>query len=79
VQRAAAVGDALVTGRADAGIETVGAQWSQQSWGTVLPLAASVTSAPDAYASGITINFEGMLAQASDTLTLSGYTVVRLP
>ena len=49
VQRAAAVGDALVSGRAEAGIEAAGAQLSQQSWGTVLPLVAGVASAADAY------------------------------
>jgi hypothetical protein len=79
VQRAAAVGDALVSGRAEAAIEAAGAQLSQQSWGTVLPLAAGVAGATDAYSAGITINFQGELAQAGDTLTLGGYTVVRLP
>jgi len=79
VQRAAAVGDARVSGRAEAGIETAGAQLSQQSWGTVLPFAAGVAGATDAYSSGITINFQGELAQAADTLTLGGYTVLRLP
>jgi len=79
VQRAGAVGDAMVSGRTEAGIEAAGAQLSQQSWGTVLPLGAGVLYATDAYASGIAINFQGMLAQAGDTLTLGGYTVVRLP
>jgi hypothetical protein len=79
VQRAAAVGDALVSGRAEAAIEAAGAQLSQQSWGTVLPLAAGVAGATDTYSAGITINFQGELAQAGDTLTLGGYTVVRLP
>jgi hypothetical protein len=52
---------------------------SQQSWGTILPLGAGVVGATDAYAGGITIDFQGKLAQAGDTLTLRGYTVVRLP
>jgi hypothetical protein len=38
-----------------------------------------VSLAPDAYTSGITINFQGMLAQSGDTLSLASYTVVRLP
>ena len=79
VQRDAAVGDILVSGLAEAAIGTGGAQLSQQSWGTVLPLGAGVVSSTDAYAGGITIDFRGKLAQAGDTLTLRGYTVVRLP
>jgi hypothetical protein len=79
VQRAAAVGDAMVSGRAEAGIEASGAQLSQQTWGTVLTLGAGVVKATDAYASGITVSLEGMLAQAGDTLTLGGYSVVRVP
>jgi len=79
VQRAAAAGDALVSGRAEVGIETAGAQLSQQSWGTVLPLGAGVANAADAWAGGIAISFQGELAQTGDTLTLGGYTVVRLP
>jgi hypothetical protein len=79
VQRAAAVGDALVSGRVEAGIEAGGAHMSQQSWGTVLPLGAGVAAATDAYSGGITIGFQGMLAHAGDTLSLGAYWVVRLP
>jgi len=79
VQRAAAVGDAMVSARADAGIQTAGAQLSHQSWGSILPFAVGVVNATDPYAAGITINFQGMLAQSGDTLTLGGYSVVRLP
>jgi hypothetical protein len=77
--RDAAASDTLVTGRADAGILTSGSQLSFQTWGAVLPFTAGVASAGDAYATGLTINFEGMLASAGDTLTLANYTVVRLP
>jgi hypothetical protein len=38
-----------------------------------------VASAADSYTSGLTIDFQGMLAQTGDTLTLANYTVVRLP
>jgi len=38
-----------------------------------------VAASTDAYAAGITINFQGRLAQAGDTLTLANYTVVRMP
>jgi hypothetical protein len=78
VQRAAAVGDTMVSGRADAGINTSGAQLSQQTWGTVLAFGAGVVNATDAWASGITINFEGMVA-AGDTVGLGAYSVLRVP
>jgi len=45
----------------------------------VLPFTAGVSSAGDAYATGLTVDFQGKLAQAGDTLTLVSYTVVRLP
>jgi hypothetical protein len=79
VHRDAAASDALVTGRANAAILAAGAQLDSQSWGTVLPFSATVASAADSYTSGLTIDFQGMLAQTGDTLTLANYTVVRLP
>jgi hypothetical protein len=79
LQRDAGAGDTLVTGRANAAILAAGAQLDSQSWGTVLPFSASVASAADAYASGLTVDFQGMLAQTGDTLTLANYTVVRFP
>jgi hypothetical protein len=77
--RDAAVSDVIVTGRADAGILTSGAQLSFETWGAVLPFTAGVASASDSYATGLTIDFQGKLAQAGDTLALANYTVVRLP
>lgn len=79
VQRDAAASDVLVTGRADAAILASGAQLSFQSWGTALPFTAGVASSTDAWASGLTIDFRGKLAQAGETLTLRNYTVVRFP
>jgi hypothetical protein len=79
VHRDAAAGDARVTGRADAALLAAGAQWNSQSWGALLPFSATVGSAADSYASGVTIDFQGMLAQTGDTLTLANYTVVRFP
>ena len=79
LNRSGATGDALVSGRAEAAVLSAGSQLSAQSWGTVLPLSASVAPSADAYASGITINFQGMLAHTGDTLALAGYSVVRLP
>jgi hypothetical protein len=79
LNRSGASSDMLVTGRGEAAILAAGAQLSAQSWGTVLPFSAGVAPSSDAYASGLTINFQGELAQAGDTLTLANYTVVRLP
>ena len=79
LQRDAGAGDILVTGRANAAILATGAQLDSQTWGTVLPFSASVASATDSYTSGLTIDFQGMLAQTGDTLTLANYTVVRFP
>jgi len=79
LNRTGAATDALVTVRAEAGILAAGAQLSTQSWGTVLPFSAGVAASTDAYAAGITINFQGKLTQAGDTLTLANYSVVRLP
>jgi len=79
VHRDAAAGEALVTGRADAALLAPNAQLSSQSWGALLPFSATVGSATDAYTSGVTIDFQGMLAQAGDTLTLANFTVVRFP
>lgn len=79
VQRSGAAGDALVSARADASITSGGAQFGAQSWGTVLPFATAVVKATDSYSSGLTINFQGLVAQTGDTLTLQGFSVVRLP
>jgi hypothetical protein len=79
LNRSGASSDALVTGRADAAVLAAGSQLSAQSWGTVLPLSAGVTASTDAYASGITINFQGNLTQVGDILALANYSVVRVP
>jgi hypothetical protein len=79
LHRDAAAGDVLATGRAGAALHGAGAQWSAESWGTVLPFAAGVASSSDAWAGGITIDFTGKLTQPGDTLTLKNFSVVRLP
>ncbi|HUP02482.1 MAG TPA: hypothetical protein VMU19_00745 [Bryobacteraceae bacterium] len=79
VQRSGAAGDLMVSGRADAGILAAGAQVSQESWGSVLPQAAGVVNAADAWANGITISFQGQVAQASDAVGLGSFSVVRVP
>ena len=79
LNRTGATGDSLVSGRAEAAILASGSQLSAQSWGTVLAFSAGVAPSTDAYAGGIAINFQGMLAQTGDTLTLANYTVIRVP
>jgi hypothetical protein len=80
LHRDAATTETLVTGRADAGISTSGAQWSAQSWGGVLPFSAGVANTSDAYANGLAIDFLGAVTPASgDSITLSNFTVVRFP
>ena len=79
VHRDASALDAMMTGHADASILAAGAQLSAQTWGTVLPFNAAVAGAADAYANGLTISFRGLVAQANDSVTLSNFTVVRIP
>jgi hypothetical protein len=79
LHRSGATGDALVSGRAEAAVLAAGSQLSSQSWGTVLALSASVVASTDAYAAGLTINFQGMLALTGDTLALANYSVIRVP
>ena len=77
--RDAGASDVLATGRADVGLLSAGARLSGQSWGTVLPFAASVGSAADAYTTGLTVTFLGKTGSASDSVTLRNYAVVRFP
>jgi hypothetical protein len=79
VHRDAAAPDSLVTGRLDASILPNSAQLSTQSWGSVLPFTASVASAADSYSEGLTIGFMGMVVQPNDSVTLTNFTVLRIP
>ena len=79
VHRDGAASDVLAAGRADAGLAAAGARLSAESWGTVLPFAAAVANSADAYTGGITIDFQGKVVNAADTLMLRNFTVVRLP
>jgi hypothetical protein len=79
LHRDAGPAEVLATSRAEASILAAGAQWSTQSWGAALPFTATVASAGDSYSGGITVDLQGNVAQAGDTLTLRGFSVVRLP
>jgi hypothetical protein len=78
LHRTGAAGDAQIAGRVDAAILSSGAQLNTQSWGTVLGFAAGVGTAPDAYATGLTINFQAS-ASGGDNVALGEFSVVRLP
>lgn len=79
MHRDAASVEMLAAGRADAGVLASSAQLSSETWGTSLPFSANSAVAADAYANGLTINFMGLVAGGGDTLTLSNFTVVRIP
>jgi hypothetical protein len=79
LHRDAAPGDLLATGRLDAGLTTAGAQLSAQSWGTLLPLAATVATAADGFAGGLTIDFQAAAGQTQEIVSLRNFTVLRFP
>ena len=79
IHRDAAALDVQMTGRAEAAILASSAQLSSESWGTLLPFSAGVAGASDAYTTGLTVDFQGKVIQAGETVTLRNYTVVRLP
>jgi hypothetical protein len=78
LHRTGAAGDVQIAGRADVAVLSSGAQFDVQSWGTLLGFAAGVGTATDAYASGLTINFQASAA-GGDSVTLGEFSVVRLP
>jgi hypothetical protein len=79
LNRDASPSDGFVTARVDANLAAGNTRFGTLSWGSALPLSATVASAMDAYASGLTIDFRGKVAQAGETLALRNYNVVRLP
>jgi hypothetical protein len=80
VHRDALLTETLLTGRADAGVLPSTAQLSSETWGgSTLAFSVNAVLAADVYANGIAIAFEGLAASGSDTLTLSNFTVVRIP
>jgi hypothetical protein len=80
VHRDALLTETLLAGRADAGILASSAQLSSETWGgSTLALSVTAVAAADAFANGITVDFRGLTANGGDTLTLSNFTVVRVP
>jgi hypothetical protein len=78
LHRDAATSETRATARLDAAILPATAQLSTQSWGAVLPFAAAVAPASDAWANGLTLDFQASCA-AGDTVNLRNYSVVRIP
>jgi hypothetical protein len=79
LQRSAIAGESRATVRADGALTSSGAQLSHQSWGSALAFAAGAGTAPDSYAGSLVLDFRGALANSADTLTLRGYSVIRIP
>jgi hypothetical protein len=79
VHRDAGAGETLFSGRADAGLMPSSAQLSSQVWGAIAGIGTNAATAPDAYGSGIVIDFRGLVARSNDVLSLSNFTVVRIP
>jgi hypothetical protein len=80
VHRDALSTETLLAGRADAGLLGSSAQLSSQTWGgSTLAFGANAVLGADAYGNGIAIDFRGLTANGGDTLTLTNFTVVRIP
>jgi hypothetical protein len=80
VSRATSAGIPIATGRVIVGISSTNSQWSVQSWGSGLGVAADAGSMASSLSSPLTIDFRGwMLAATSDTVALRNLTVVRYP
>jgi hypothetical protein len=80
VSRDGGVSDAFITGRIEFGMHSGGAQWSLQSWGTALSLAAGVGNAADSLGASLVIDLLGKMARSTtETVTLRNFTVVRYP
>ena len=80
VQRNGAVGDAFISGWAEAGASTSTCQMSVQTWGTLLSFAPGVLNAYDSLSFPLTLAFQGqMAATTTDTVTLRNFSVVLYP
>jgi hypothetical protein len=80
VARTTGSSEPYIDGRAEAAVHAGGAQWSVQSWGTVLAFAAGSGNAGDSLGSQLVVDFLGnMTAATADTVTLRNLTVIRYP
>ena len=80
LSRAAAASDTAVAGTISLGINTSSQSYGVQSWGSALPLAASVANATENSTVNLTVTFSAAMAAAtSDAVVLSNFTVTRYP
>ena len=80
LSRAAAAADTAFAGSMDFRINSTTQPWSGQSWGSSLALAAAVGSTNVNSVLSVTVAFLGQMASStSDSVSLSGFTVVRYP
>jgi hypothetical protein len=78
--RSAPIEESKLTGKAEAGIHSDGAQWSLQSWGTLAGFATDAGQASDSLAAPLTIDLLAHMDAATfETVTLRNFTVVRYP
>jgi hypothetical protein len=80
MSRAATAADTAFAGIMDFRINTSTQPWSGQSWGSSLAFATAVGSTSANTALSVTVAFLGQMAgSTTDTVSLSGFTVVRYP
>jgi hypothetical protein len=80
LSRTLSVTDSAFAGILDFSINSSAQPWSGQSWGSSLTFAAATGSTSVNTALSVTITFLGqMVGSTSDTVALSGFTVVRYP
>jgi hypothetical protein len=80
LSRAGSAADTAFAGTVNFAINSSAQPWSGQSWGSSLAFAPALGSASLNTALSVTISFLGQMSAAtSDTVALSGFTVVRYP
>lgn len=80
LSRAASAADTAFAGKLEFSVTTTTQPWSGQSWGSTLAFATTVGSTSVNTNLSVTVGFLGQMAGAtSDTVALSGFTVVRYP
>jgi hypothetical protein len=79
VSRSCAAGEALVTGRGEAGVYSGGAQLSSQSWGAQSALQGTVGVSSDSVGAPLVVAFLGRMNNATaEAVSLRSFSVVRL-
>jgi hypothetical protein len=80
LSRAGSAGDTAFAGIMDFIINSSTQAWSGQSWGSSLAFATALGTTGVNTTLSLTIGFQGQMSgSTSDTVSLSGFTVVRYP